>query len=355
MILNDSMIIYNKMGYFCERTTGSIFSYDPCRLKLELLSYQEGDMVARKYRKIVRRDNEMFCIPDMQNNIKVYDLDSKEVFFIELDNIETKRFCTMNAWIVGDCLWFVSNYSKELLEVSISKMCLVGKYKIFDQEDLECGYKCDLHDNKIYCVSQNAPRMAIFNIESKQCRQVDLCIKDKGFNTIQFLGEDLLLTGYENYIYVMVDDGNILKEVLIMPIDLFENKKETTNLTYPLFDDVIVDKNQMVFIPSGVDFPCNQLVSVIKDDSYRINRYDFRPFVGNKKSIFDIEYLNNGTLTVLVENQYMLYEIDLSTGIINPRMTQLNVEKLIGKGLPLSIITEGYMGITLEDFVRRGL
>ena len=224
MIVNDGMYFEDGKGYFVERNTGDIYVFDIANQSVCLIDCLDStESGFRKYRKLLKKNDEIFCLPDCDKKLKIYNINTKESSYIEIG--EKERQCIVHAWAISNTIFVGLPLENSILEISHENDAWkMNKYKIFhDGEDI-CAQESCYRDGKIYSISLNSTKIAVFDILNKNVELYDISVNDKGFSSIACSEKEIFVTGINREIYVLDKvDCKVKKSIQINNKVFFKN------------------------------------------------------------------------------------------------------------------------------------
>ena len=346
MIQNDRICRVGNLGYFCDRNTGSIYSYNFENAMIRLEDIEKSELQwYRKYRFCLNKNNKLYCIPDRSKRMKVYDLENKNSTYISLGN--ELRYFILDAWIIGDTLWFVSIGTNQIFEINL-KLDKVLSYKIFDDETILCGYKCDLYKNTIYIVALNSKKIVEFNLEKKEKKIIELDVDESGFSIVICKDGNLFLTGLSYILYRLNCENYIVEKKGEFIKEKNEERQSEKQLVFTYAEHIDGD---IIFIPSGYDNHKNCIFYVKCEKNLEIKKYDFNDVI-NVAEIFTPEYVRNRCIGLYGEITSAMYEFNVDTKEIGIMQNHCEIDSMKKLFENSKAIIEGFAGIALNDYIK---
>lgn len=347
MVQNDRICRIENIGYFCDRNTGSIYSFDFTNGMIRLEDDEKSECQCyRKYRFCLFVKNKLYCIPDRSKEIKVYDLKNKSSKYIFLGNEE--RYTILNAWVIGDILWLVSMTINKIFKINL-KSYKVSDYEIFDDKELLCGYKCDLYNSTLFIVALNSKKIVEFNLEKNEKKIFIPDVDEQGFSIALCINGELILTGQSYNLYKVNCKNHTVEKVGNL---LAERKEEEESCLAKgpvcIFAERIGE--DMLLIPSGYSQYRNCVFYVKFNEGIEFKKYNFENIIKESEE-FVPEYIKGRIVGLYGEKTSLLYEINVDTGDVNvvqEYWERDSLKQIIGNG---ATISEGYSGIALTDYI----
>lgn len=299
---------------------------DTKELKYAALIPVNGENTFRRNTRCLKFENKIFCLPDLDDKIAIYDMGKDEFRFCKIGGKNEERRSIYNAWICGSTLWCVSYFMQQIIEINLSNISIKGIYPLFEESDRKIGYESAMYEEDIYFVSRNDTVIGRFNLLTKEIQYYELDIDDKGFNTITTDGCNIYVTGYKKAVYIWNLKNNYIKVKNNFPYEYKvcnTNKGNVEEICYdsPIFYRSTIIENYIIFLPWN--FPgarsngiliydkSEQCILCVKDEELNGKQnsslYCF--------SYFDLEN-TVGLLSVLERH---LFEMDINHQIIYQR------------------------------------
>ncbi len=342
MIINDGICFDEEKGYFVDRNTGDLYNIDINTNTIELIdSVKSAEANYRKYRKILKLNEKIICLPDCDRKIKIVNEKNGKSEYIELDSDE--RNCIVSAWNIGNTIYAGRPLQNELLEIELgTNKKIIKRYSIFNESGIICSQQFYLDNNHIYAITKT--KIAAFDISSKEIRVYDYKEQDKGFSTIVCKDNKIYLTGHKNKIYV-VDKTNM---EIVEKIDI--KKEMCANTGYIEDDNYFIES--VVCGPYIYFFPQANSNNILflnnKDNSIGLIEFNY----GNK----DIKHF---TYSGIIDDYFFvqdeinkeLYSINITNQLVKPVRVHINLVSM-GKKYSQNNKCEEAENLTLNGYLQ---
>ena len=215
-----------------------------------------GEIPYRMHPYCIHIDGLVICLPDIGETIVTYDCKKESFSEVKVNiDMENIRLRISNFWIYNGRLWCVSQGLSCIIEFDYNSNEIVEYYRIFDNiDESKCGYDSCMYDNKIFCISLISPQIGIFDIEKKEYEYIKIDVKEKGFNTISVVDNEVFLSGYTKKVYSYnLLDGLImsvdLNDLSVVSKTIKDNSYKQIDYPSPLFRCSILTGNNLCYLP----------------------------------------------------------------------------------------------------------
>lgn len=228
---------------------------DTKQLKYVALVPSNSENMFRRNTRCIKYKNNIFCLPDLDDKIAIYDICTNEFTYCEIGGKGEERRSIYNAWVCGSTLWCISYCMQRIIEIDLGNINVKRMYPVFQKPEQMIGYESTICGGNIYFVSRSDTIIGKFNLLTKKIRYYKLDIDDKGFNTIISDGCDFYMTGYKKAVYVWNENTNQIKVNDDFPCEykVYNLKKEEERCyESPIFYRSAVIEKYIAFLPWNV-------------------------------------------------------------------------------------------------------
>lgn len=238
----------------------------------------EGSSGFRMNPRCLKCGEEVFLFPDIGKYIWVYQVATRALVKIEIENPDSTRLAIWDCWREADRIFAVSIGLKKVLEIDILKKKIVAYYSICRNKESHIGLSTKI-GNLIYSVSVNCNEIYQVDVITGEMEVYTIPQIEGGIYTICFDGKKFWMTGCNKEIYIWDKTENTTKVLKNFP-DKFgfycpEKNKDS------IWDDQSIRFDKSVFthlLLLGQYIWCiprlsNQILYVDKD-TYEIQRIE---------------------------------------------------------------------------------
>lgn len=327
-IWSDGWYIENGKAWFVDGQRDVLCCLD---LKTRECEYvvQIPNSKTNKFRlnpRCVKRQNDIYCLPDIGDKIWIYNLDNAYFKNIEIDNPNKDRLIITDLWEFNNKLFIVSVGLKKIIEID-PKLKVIDNYYticINDNEKIANSVKVEAD---IFSVSAVSNKVYQFDLELKKVTVHTISEAAGAFHTISYDGCNFWLSGYNKAIYVWNKDKHEIKVITEFPHDFgiydFVGKKKTIldceNNVYdvPTFLMSRAVGQYVWFVP----FQTNQVLYVDKK-THEINVLEISEEIETRESLSNNTMASKYLLQYILDERYLglfsfknncIYEIDSVT------------------------------------------
>ena len=253
-IINTLYFVDNN-GYLCvwaiDLSTQGLYLIDKKTGKSELkallpISNIGNFSVAKSnlnYVHMIKAVDKIFIFPSMDHNILVYDIKNEVIIKVQSES-ETSFYDTNQIWLIGNRIWAVTESTETIYEIEIDTMKIVRGYHI-GKTDLGAAFGPAAYSDKyIICASKKYDQLYIFNIETKQGKDIFIKSSGKGFSCISIYRNTVWLgtnSGDVIYFELLFDSNEIEVKQVALPFctsrHLFESLTIGNEIWFYLTDD----------------------------------------------------------------------------------------------------------------------
>ncbi len=287
----------------------------------------------RLHPRCIKYGEKIFCIPDMGEDIYIYNLKQnswKKIIICNTNNIKVAMY---DFWICDNLLYVVSSGLNKVFVLDLEKETLLEDYDIITDGSRDRIVHSIKRGNFIYSLSSNNPKIYKFDCEQKTVNSYLLPNIEDRFYTISFDGEKFWLSGYCKKLYIWNEISNTIKILGDFPVDFgnydFSGKKnkvldcKSEIYSSPTFIFSTNIDNYIWFIP----FRTNKILYIEKD-KFLLHEYyledEIRTEKDMKEGLLDHMYL----FEYVKEDRY-LGLLSLKTGnIIEIDVSNLQDKKI---------------------------
>lgn len=173
---------------------------------------EEADSKFRLTSLCIKCGDDIFCLPDVGNNIWVYSICSGTFSKISIRNPDKTRLGLRDFWKYGNKLFAVSNGLGKIIEINISERRIDNYYELCGEESAAKGVKDGAFEDKIkksiragrsiYSLSNPYGVVCRFDLMTKKIVAYNIPDIGRRFYAFCFDGEKFWLGGYRKEIYV---------------------------------------------------------------------------------------------------------------------------------------------------------
>ncbi len=273
--------------------------------------------------RCIKRENEIYCLPDIGDNIWIYNIDKEYFENIKIDNPNKDRLSITNIWEFNNKLFIVSVGLKKIIEINPEHKVVDNYYTICfcDNEKIANSIKVETN---IFSVSAVSNMIYQFDLELKKVTVHTISNATSAFHTISYDGCNFWLTGYNKAIYIWNRDKNETKIIADFPkqfgiYDFAGKKKTILDCEKNVYDVPTFLMSSAVgqyvwFIP----FQTNQVIYVDKR-TYEMNVLEIDEEIETRESLSRNTMNSKYLLQYVLDNRYFglfsfkqncIYEID---------------------------------------------
>ena len=312
---SDNWWIEDNKAWFCGGQIGALFCVD--------MKTQQCEFVARipeckfenfrLYSYCIKYMNKVFCLPSIEDNIWIYDIEENTWEKVEMGNSNQVETCLFSQERIRDRVYLYSITGEELYEINLEKKETKRVWNFLQCWDFP---KYEQVNEGLYCIKNK--EVTYFNISGDSKDPIVYKVSDiqTDFTTICYDGTNFWLSGYCKEIYVWNPEKGLIKRITEFPpkFGFYSFKKgeipkldceSFMNKECSLFKESIALGKYIWFIP----YRSNCLIYVDKE-TYEVflleleNEYETKDSIENH--FMDHKFL----LVYIYENRYVgLYSL----------------------------------------------
>ena len=311
---SDNWWIEDNGAWFCGGQIGALFCVDMKTQQCEFVDrIPECELENfRMYSYCLKYMNKVFCLPSIENNIWIYDIEEKTWEKIEMGNSDQARACLLYYGRISDRV-YLSSLAGELYEINLEKQ---ETKKVWGFPRCIENLRYEQVNDGLYCIRNK--EVTYFNVSSDWKNPTVYKISDVQADliTICYDGANFWLSGYYKEIYVWNPEQGLIKIITEFPpqFGFYSFKKgEIPELDCdcfmdkecPFFEDSVVLGKYIWFIPTR----SNCLIYVDKE-TYEVFMLELENEYETKESI-ENHFMNFKFLVIYIyENRYIgLYSL----------------------------------------------
>lgn len=193
----DTMACENNVAWTIGCRMNALFRLDFCTKRYEFITdfpdASVADFRVNPYCMKVRDD--LYFFPDLGECIWIYNITSKKIYKIVLENPEKVRISMCIAFCFGNSIYAISRGLKQIVEISVSERKIIGIYEMGEYgQDAKISDEGCIAKGKIYFTVPEKNLICEFSAETKKIVGFDLT-GDMAPQTICYDGKDFWLTG----------------------------------------------------------------------------------------------------------------------------------------------------------------
>ena len=195
--------VENNKAWYIDIERSILFSVEidtqKCEFEAKIPGEGANSNESRMVSVCIKYEDSIFCMPDNNKYILVYQLSDKKFSKIEIDNPDNERIFILSSYLYEDRIFAISYGLKKLVEIDADNKTISNYYTFDTDEILPVVTVCG---RVIYSLLHHIGQLICFDMKNKETTSYMLPDISRRFNTVCCDGERYWFSGYRNEVYV---------------------------------------------------------------------------------------------------------------------------------------------------------